>query len=193
MSPNFIAGDVLDWILIISVVCAIILFSVSMATLGRQISDLEYQVAVNINGIRRLQSWINIRIQACYIFMAFVFITTSLLGLAGASLEVRLWVNRSLYLVLLGLFMFNTILAWMAEQRQVQLLIGESGKPIVPEIRAKGHILMGKMQVVASLVDSGVSGDELTESLNEVITEVKSLQGLLRKLDPTYKIEVTTP
>lgn len=116
---------VLDALLIVSLGLAIGLACVALAALGRKIADLEFQIVRGISGVPRLQSWITIRSQIGNIGLGVVFTAINILLLAGAPEIVRMWVNRVLWTALLAVVLASAVLDWIAERKQVRILIAE--------------------------------------------------------------------
>ena len=114
---------VLSGLLVTSVTLGIMLLLVSMAALGRKVADLELQVERNIQGVPRIQAMISIRSQIGNVLLALIFVVINILLLAGAPMEVRTWTNRVLWTFLLAIVLGHAIVDWLAERKQVHLLI----------------------------------------------------------------------
>lgn len=116
-------------LLILTVVLAVLLLIASTAMLGRKLADLEYQREAGINGVRRIQAWINIRTHANRMGLGLAFLTTSILTLMDESLVMRTWVARILLVGVLAGYTVSSILDWLDERRQVRILLRESRAP----------------------------------------------------------------
>jgi hypothetical protein len=116
---------ILGWLLIVVGALSVILSLVSMATLGRKMADLEYQIAAGLNGVRRIQSWINARTHANRVFLGITFLTTSVLSISDLPLYWRTWVGRVLFILVLLAYTISSVLDWIDERAQVKLLLRE--------------------------------------------------------------------
>lgn len=119
------ADLVLTLLLMVSMVLSVMLIIVSTAALGRKLADLEYQELAGLDGVRKIQSWINVRMQANRIFLGLTFIVFSSLLLAGAPEGLRTWAFRIMFALLLAGFVVSALLDWRAERHQLQILMRE--------------------------------------------------------------------
>lgn len=104
---------------------ALLLLLFSTATLGRKLSDIEYQRAAGTNGVSRIQSIINARTHANRVFLALTFLVVSVLGFVDFPPVVESWVARTLFLLMLGSYTVASVLDWIDERAQVRLLLRE--------------------------------------------------------------------
>jgi hypothetical protein len=104
---------------------ALLLLLFSSATVGRKLSDIEYQRAAGVNGVDRIQAIINARTHANRVFLALTFLIVSILGFVDVPPEIKTWVARVLFLLMLGSYTAASVLDWIDERRQVRLLLKE--------------------------------------------------------------------
>lgn len=116
---------VLVGLLIAIIVMAVLLLLFSTATLGRKLSDIEYQRAAGVNGVDRIQAIINARTHANRVFLALTFLIASILGFVDVPPEIKTWVTRVLFLMMLGFYTSSSVFDWADEKRQVAMLIRE--------------------------------------------------------------------
>jgi hypothetical protein len=116
---------VLVGLLIAIIIMAMLLLLFSSATLGRKLSDIEYQRAAGVNGVDRIQAIINARTHANRVFLALTFLIVSVLGFVDLPPEIKIWVARVLFLSMLGFYTTTSVLDWVDERRQVRLLLKE--------------------------------------------------------------------
>lgn len=112
---------VLFWLLIATALMSLLLILASSATLGRKLADLEYQHAAGLNGVLRIQAWINARTHANRVLLGIAFLTTSALTLADAPDLVRAWVARVLFILVIVTYTVSSVLDWIDERRQVHI------------------------------------------------------------------------
>jgi hypothetical protein len=128
---------VLFWMLVGSLILSVLLLFASGMTLGRKLADLEYQYAAGINGIRRIQSWVNIRTHGNRVLLALAFLIVAVLSLTDAPVFWRTWVSRALLLLVLANYTLSSILDWIDDRRQVALLLAEQGDRTARPVRAE--------------------------------------------------------
>jgi hypothetical protein len=116
---------ILGWLLVAVGVLSLTLILSSMATLGRKIADLEYQIEAGVNGVRRIQAWINARTHANRVFLGLTFLTTSVLAISDVPPLWRTWIGRVLFILVLLAYTASSVLDWLDERRQVKLLLRE--------------------------------------------------------------------
>jgi hypothetical protein len=121
----------LFWMLVGSLVLSVLLLFASGMTLGRKLADLEYQYAAGINGIRRIQSWVNIRTHGNRVILALAFLFIAMLSLTDAPVFWRIWVSRALLILVLANYTLSSILDWIDDRRQVALLLAEQREQAV--------------------------------------------------------------
>lgn len=116
---------VLVGLLVAIIVMAMLLLLFSAATLGRKLSDIEYQRAAGVNGVDRIQAVINARTHANRVFLALTFLIVSIFGFVDFPPAIETWVARVLFLLMLGFYTASSMLDWIDERRQVRLLLKE--------------------------------------------------------------------
>jgi hypothetical protein len=185
-----------DLIRALTIVLAALLVLSSTAALGRQLADLEYQTSAKLNGIRWIQSWVNLRIHTNRILLGLTFVLTSILGLIDVPIDYRLWVSGILIVLLLTSYVVCAFLDWMAERKQVDILIHKMPEDTISIIRVKGHLIRNKLATVlgmCELIKNTAQPDimqnitELDAVLNSTIEEFDTIQTLLRSMSPSYK------
>jgi hypothetical protein len=115
----------LFWLLILVTAMSLLLVLASTAALGRLAADLEYQYAAGLNGVRRIQSWVNIRTHANRVILGLTFLVTGILSFTDAPILWRTWIGRVLFVVVLACYTVSSIMDWLAERKQVRLLLRE--------------------------------------------------------------------
>lgn len=114
-----------DMLRVITILCSLVLVVIAAGMLGRDLADLEYQVAAGVNGIRRLQASINKRTHMNRILLGFVFILTSMISLTDLAPIWLVWVNRLSYLGLIMSFSASSVRDWYDEKKQMVYLVEE--------------------------------------------------------------------
>lgn len=191
------AEDVLTLIPTLTAICAIILALFGSMGCGRKLGDIEYQRARNINGIRWIQSWINLRVQIERVLLALAFLITSIMNLIDAPLLIRMWTSRAAFVCIIIIVMTFSVLDWLAELRQMHILIDEENKNGFAAARVRAHLVANRLQVAIGMVDLANNQIDNTETnlvdLKNVLLDVRDqfdlLQSTVRGMDPTYKIE----
>lgn len=102
---------------------AILLLVSSALMLGRKLADLGYQRAAGLNGVRRIQSHINIRTHANRVALALAFLVIAFLVVFGLELWWRTLVIRVLVIAVLSNYAASSLLDWLDEDRQMRLLL----------------------------------------------------------------------
>ena len=119
-------GDpVLFWLLILTTVLGVLLILASSAAFGRILADLEYQHDAGLNGVRRIQSRINLRTHGNRVLLGLLALITGVLVMTDAPELWRLWVTRALFVMVLAGYTTSSILDWLDERKQVRLLLKE--------------------------------------------------------------------
>jgi hypothetical protein len=118
-------ATVMLWLQVAAIVLGVLLLLASAAAFGRILADLEYQLAAGLNGVRRIQSHINLRTHGNRIGLALFTLVAGVLGLLDAGPAWREWVARALFLAVLAGYTVSSILDWLAERAQVRLLLRE--------------------------------------------------------------------
>src|SRR5688572_29082933 len=115
--------DSLDVLLWASIILSLVLMIISLMSVGKHASELQYQKARKLNGIRWIQSWINLRIQGNRVFFALAFCVTSIIGIVEVEFLLRSWIGRSLFFGVLIAFTVSAAMDWMAEAKQLKILL----------------------------------------------------------------------
>jgi hypothetical protein len=134
--------EFLDGLLIASIILSTCLLLIAMAGLGRRLADWELQAERKITGVSRIQAAIAIRGQVGTVLLAFVFVTINIMLLIESPQIARMWVNRVAWTLLLTLLLVHAVVDWMAERKQVRLLIAEEDalhEQLVAAVRAAGQ------------------------------------------------------
>lgn len=119
-------GDpVLVGLLAAIIFMALLLLLFASATLGRKLSDIEYQKVAGINGILRIQAIINARTHANRVFLALTFLIVSTFGFVDFPPVIETWIARVLFLSMLAVYTASSILDWRDDRRQVRLQVAE--------------------------------------------------------------------
>jgi hypothetical protein len=142
------AGGLLA-LLIATVALSVLLVLISTATVGRILADLEYQYATGLDGVRRIQSYVNLRTHGNRVWLGLFALTVSILSLTDVSLLWRTWVGRLMFLAVLTSYAVSSCLDWRAERQQVRLLLRERERE-----RERGP--MGPQGIVGP---QGISGE----------------------------------
>jgi hypothetical protein len=116
---------ILGWLLVLVGALSLTLILASMATLGRKLADLEYQSIAGIDGVRRIQAWINARTHANRVLLGLTFLATSVLTVSDIPLLMRTWIGRVLFIAVLLAYTVSSVLDWLDERKQVHLLLRE--------------------------------------------------------------------
>lgn len=184
--------QILDLLFWISLICSCILLLVSTMAVGKHVSDLQYQRASGLNGIRWTQSWVNLRTHANRVVFAFVFAATSVMGIVDAPQWMRTWYGRILFLITLFMYMLSSLLDWKAEHKQLLTLLKYEEINKLADIRKNLHILNNKLMerfnidILYENSDS-VFKNNARKALEEEITSVlKQIQKDVHAMDPSY-------
>ena len=116
---------VLFGLLILTTVLGVLLVLASSAAFGRILADLEYQYAAGLNGVRRIQSWVNLRTHGNRVGLGLLSLISGVLVFSDVPDIWRLWVTRSLFVGVLLSYTVSSLLDWRDERRQVRLLLQE--------------------------------------------------------------------
>lgn len=117
---------------------SMLLLLFSAATLGRKLSDIEYQKAAGVNGVSRIQAIINARTHANRVFLGLTFLVVSILGFVDFPPVIETWVARVLFLLMLGFYTASSVLDWLDERRQMRLLLREQQEAASPTDAVRG-------------------------------------------------------
>jgi hypothetical protein len=117
--------DALYVLLVASLVCACVLILLSMALVGKKLSERDYQRASGINGTIKIQTMINIRTHVLRVFLGITFAVFSILLMADAPMIWRMWVNRILFVLVPFGYVLACVLDWLAERKQMRLELAQ--------------------------------------------------------------------
>jgi hypothetical protein len=131
---------ILGWLLVVVGVLSLTLILASMATLGRKLADLEYQALAGINGVRRIQAWINARTHANRVLLGLTFLATSVLTISDIPLLARTWIGRVLFVLVLLAYTISSVWDWLDERRQVKILLAERRAGVALDVRASEDV-----------------------------------------------------
>jgi uncharacterized membrane protein YcjF (UPF0283 family) len=146
----------LDLLLGVVIVASLLLILLSGASVGRKATDLEYQYAAGINGIRRIQSWMNIRTHTNRVLFGLAFMFSSIIGLTDLWTLQRPWIGRMIFLFVLLAFLYSAIRDWLADRKMVLMRI-EMGRKQDDELRSLGHGVSERPGGLAHHIQSTVS------------------------------------
>ncbi len=190
----------LDFIRIVTIIMSSVLMLVATASIGRKVADMEYQKDAGLNGVRWIQSWINLRLNVNRAVLGFAFLLVSTMSLMDMPIIVRQLVGTILFLVLLFMFTISGVIDWFAEKKQIKLIMNDDTVPRAAQLRIKGHSVNNKLALSVGIIDllltanaeqTGVPIATLRDakaSLDEACKEVKEIQDIARALDPNYKV-----
>ena len=122
---NVTEETLLFCLLLLTLGLSLLVLLTSAAAFGRVLADLEYQHLANLNGVRRIQSHVNLRTHGNRVLLALVFGTLAVLALIEMPDLWRIWAGRVLLVMLLAAYAASSILDWLAERKQVRLLLEE--------------------------------------------------------------------
>ena len=112
-------------LLLSTLALSLILVLVSSAAFGRILSDIEYQQLTGINGVRRIQSRVNLRTHGNRIVLGLVFGTLAVLTMIEMPGIWRVWTGRGLLVLMLAGYAASSVLDWLAERAQLKHLLKE--------------------------------------------------------------------
>jgi flagellar biosynthesis protein FliQ len=121
-----------------TLIAAILLIIVSSMMVGRVLADLEYQLATDINGIRRIESRVNRRTHVNRIVLGIAYVLTTILVLLEINPPTLLWVNRLVAILVLLSFTGTSVLDWFDARKQMEYLVQEQARDR-HRISARGH------------------------------------------------------
>jgi hypothetical protein len=182
---------VLEWLFWISIVLSMPLLAISLMAVGKHVDALQYQAAKKLNGIRWIQSWTNLRIHFNRVIFAAVFLYTSVLGVINADIIFRTWAGRVGFIFVLLIFLISSVYDWIAEQKQLQILFKYEEINNLASIRVELHKLNNKLAIYYGMVELMSKTPEQTTELSVLEDEIKALvrtiQGDVHSMDPSYK------
>lgn len=118
-------SDLYAWSLGMAILCSVALILVAAATLGRKLADYEFQVASGINGVRRIQAYINMRSNVNRISFGLVYLATTTLALTDLDIVYRTYISRFLFILLLAMYTRSAVIDWFDERKQMRILVLE--------------------------------------------------------------------
>ena len=116
---------VLFVLLLLTTMLGVMLVVASSAAFGRILADLEYQYEAGLNGVRRIQSRINLRTHGNRILLGLLALVSGVLALSDVPDFWRIWVVRALFVFVLAGYTVSSILDWLDERKQVRILLRE--------------------------------------------------------------------
>ncbi len=125
-------GALLFGLLLLTLGLSLILVLTSAAAFGRILSDIEYQHLAEINGVRRIQSFVNLRMHGNRVLLGLVFGTLAVMALIDMPELWRIWAGRVLLVLLLVAYAASSVFDWFAERRQVAILMREQRQGLRP-------------------------------------------------------------
>ena len=180
--------DFLELMFWISIIMSATLAVISLMAVGKHASELQYQIARRLNGIRWIQSWINLRIHTNRVVFAAAFFTTSVLGLTTVDIISRTWIGRMLFMCVLSAFLISAVMDWCAEAKQLKILLEYEDVNKIPQMRVDLHALNNVLTEYFGLENAqhleAINRSELQE---QIIRLVKGIQFNLHAMDPSYK------
>lgn len=186
-------GNEVDWLEVsfwISIVLAIPLLIASLMAVGKHAADLHYQKAANLNGIRWIQSWTNLRTHGNRCFFAAGFITTSILGIVDVEPIARSYIGRIIFIGILIIYLISAVLDWFAEHKQLTILLKYEEINKIPAIRLNLHKLNNNVAIYSGLVELLPKDDDKSIELNvayeDMLNTIKAIQNDIRTMDPSY-------
>lgn len=119
------SDEVLLGLLLATLGLSMALVLVSSAAFGRILADLEYQHLAGLNGVRRIQSAVNLRTHGNRVLLGLVFLVLAVLVLMDVQEIWRVWTSRLLLVTMLLAFAASSVCDWLDERRCVRLLLTE--------------------------------------------------------------------
>jgi hypothetical protein len=124
------ADPLLFGLLLAMAVAAAVLFLSAALMLGRKLDHLGYQLAAGINGVRRIQSQVNIRTHANRVALAAVALNCAVLVLVDVHPWWRTLVTLTLTTAVLIGYAASSVLDWRDEDRQMRMLLADDPEPV---------------------------------------------------------------
>ncbi len=113
------------WLAVGTIIGGVVLLVASSFAFGRIAADLEYQLVAGLNGVRRIQSLVNLRTHGNRIMLGVFGLAIGIMGLTNLSITWQNWIAGVLFLGVLAVYCVSSALDWVSERRQVRLLIKE--------------------------------------------------------------------
>jgi hypothetical protein len=120
-----ITDPILFWMGVAMAAVSTTLLISSALMMGRKLADLSYQRAAGLNGVRRIQSIINIRTQANRVALGLAFLIAAFLIVFDLELWWRTLAIRSMVIAVLLGYTLSATLDWLDEDRQMKILLRE--------------------------------------------------------------------
>jgi 4-hydroxybenzoate polyprenyltransferase len=117
-----------DFLRVLTIVLSFVFCLMASVMLGRDLSDLEYQRAAGINGIRRIQGHINKRTHANRVILGVSFMTAGMLSLSDVNAVLVLWMTRLIFIAMLISYTWACVQDWFDEKRQMEYLVEEEAR-----------------------------------------------------------------
>lgn len=135
-----------DGLLVVALVFSALLMLVSGAMCGRKLAEIEYQREAGINGVQRIEAWINLRTHVNRVVLGTSFMIPTFLSLGDLLPATRMWISWGVLIGMLMLYVISSILDWLDERRQVKLLM-----------RARQQTLSDPVEMIEPNPGKGVS------------------------------------
>lgn len=113
------------WLSLAAVLFGIPLMMMAMAMVGRKVTDLEYQIAAELDGVRRIQAVVNIRTHTLRVLLGLAFAVAGMMTLANAPSFWSSLVSGVLLVGVLSGYMVAAVLDWLDDQKQVRILLDQ--------------------------------------------------------------------
>lgn len=180
--------DIMYWV---SITMSLILFVISTMAVGKHFADLRYQKAARLNGVRWIQSWINLRTHGNRVLFALVFCATSIMSVIDVDPYWRIAIGRPAFMLVLFVYLTSSVLDWLAEDKQLNVLMKYEEVNNVTNMRLSLHKLNNFLAHYTGLVQllpkDAQKTAELDELLGDIQVTVQSIQTDVRSMDPSYK------
>lgn len=177
----------------LTILFSAVLLGATLMSLGNVLNDIVYQRARRINGIRKIQSHVNLRTDVNRVVLATVLGTISILGIMYPNdILYVFYISRLLLLGALLMFMISSLLDIFAETKQLEILLRTEEVNNIALMRSTMHALNGRLSTLFGIVDTELqtSNDStkarLTELEEQVITLIKAVQHDLHEMDPAF-------
>lgn len=189
---------ILDALFNFTAFVSLLLVIISTVSLGKQIADIEYQMTMHLNGIRRLESNINFRKHLGRLIVGFIFLSVTITAYMSMPIIYRTWIARIEFVSLLTYMFISSILDWIAEYKQLHILMNSNPHKGLAATRLYVHSANNDITVLISLgqilghkysKDEDVDITLFNTAAESLIEKMKGIQQELRKLDPAYKLE----
>lgn len=178
-------------LVLLTLVIALMLMFISLTAFGKQFGLYQYQKALHANKVRILQSAINLRIHFDRTFLSLVFITGVILVFVDFDMEIKIWINRIMYLMMLGIFFISSLLDWLTDEKQMQLVMASPSNEGLAAMRLHVHDMANTLQMADNYIqyinEKDTNVEKATHYMDELRVQMAVLQQMLREKDPTYE------